>query len=208
MTKTNSLTTKGIARREQLVDAALRLLERAQPNEISLQQIATEAGMPASSAYHFFSNSDQAFATCAERFGASLFSAVAGGYTVGPETTWQSLFCEAVDRGVALYVTHPAYCKLILGPYTPAEIKLADRENDAKVGSVFIAVLERHFVVFRQPRLEEKFFYAVEIIDLFLSMSFVRHNRLTPEMVADGKAAAVAYLEQYLPKILPKRERG
>lgn len=206
MPKTTTHTTKGLARKELLIDAALRLLHDKQPSEVSLQQVAEEARVPASSAYHFFSNSQEVWAACAERFGLKLLEAIASDYPEDCLGSWQELFSSAVDRGVAIYEANPVFCKIILGPHTPPEVKLSDRDNDAQTGAAFVETMERYFTVFKHPDLNEKMFYAIEIIDLFLSLSYIRHQALVPEMVQEGKSAAISYLELYLPKNLPSKK--
>jgi hypothetical protein len=94
---------------------------------------------------------------------------------------------------------------LILGPHSPPALKLSDRENDAELGRLFTQILELHFDLPDIPNLPEKIFYSIEIVDLLLSLSFIYHQTLKQDMIEEGKLAAIAYLEQYLPDTLPHK---
>lgn len=204
MTKAK-LSPKGALRRELLLQAALDQLSTFPLESISLQQIAEAAGIPASSSYHFFGNAYDVFRVLAERFGTSLIESLTAPYPHESRTTWQQLYRTAVERGVAIYRGTPAYCQLILSPHTPPTIKLSDRKNDARLGKAFADVLDRYFVLYRPPGIEVKIFYSIEIVDLFLSFSYMYHQKLEDHMVEEGKVAAIAYLERYIPHILQPR---
>ena len=197
--------TRGKVRREQLIDAAHALLDELPLETLSLAQIAQAADMPTSSAYHFFENAHGVLAALAERFGAELVDAVAAPYPGHATNTWMGIYAEAVDRAVALYRASPAYRQLILGPHTPPAIKLSDRKNDFELGSRFLSVIDQHFVLPEVPDLAERMFYSIEIVDLFLSLSYIRDREIRQDMVQEAKEAGIAYLERYLPRILPHR---
>jgi hypothetical protein len=65
--------------------------------------------------------------------------------------------------------------------------------------------MSRHFEVPRFPRQNEVFFYVTEIVDLMFTLSVIKHDRITEDMVAEAKKAGKAYLRIYLPEELPKR---
>jgi AcrR family transcriptional regulator len=204
--RNSTLTPKGAARRELLVNAALVLLDNFPLEKISLQQIADATNIPASSSYHFFANAHEVFSVLARRFGAKLIEAITAPYPPELTTSWQQLYGAAVDRGVNVYHKTPAYCKLILCPNTPPAIKLSDRKNDALLGAEFVNVLDRYFELYKPPGIEERIFYSIEIVDLFLCLSYTYNQKLETSMIEEAKGAAIAYLERYLPLVLPKRQ--
>jgi hypothetical protein len=53
---------------------------------------------------------------------------------------------------------------------------------------------------------DETFFRAIEIADLFFSLSVLRCQRITEEYVAEAVRATNAYLALYIPAILPPAE--
>ena len=199
------LYKKGAARRNLLIDAALSLLAKHPLETISLHHIAKAAKVPSGSAYHFFANAQEVFMALSKRFGLELIEAVIAPYPPEHTGSWQQLYGAAVDRAVNIYRRTPAYCPLILGPHSPPALKLSDRENDAELGRRFTQILKLHFDLPDLPDLPQKVFYSIEIVDLLLSLSFIYHQTLKQDMIEEGKLAAIAYLEQYLPDTLPHR---
>ena len=55
-TRKSSLRVRGIARRDKLLEAARELLKSREMDEISLGDVAKLAKVPKGSAYHFYSN--------------------------------------------------------------------------------------------------------------------------------------------------------
>jgi AcrR family transcriptional regulator len=199
------LYKKGKARREQLIDAALSLLDNQELKTISMHRIAKEAKIPAGSAYHFFANSQEVFAALAERFGTLLNKTITAPYSKHETSSWQYLYTTAIDRAVRIYINTPAYCQIILGPYTPPAIKLSDRENDEQLGGLFASVLYQYFKIPYIPDFSKKVFHSIEIVDLFLSLSFIYHQKLVTNMIDEAKIAAIAYLGYYLPDRIPRK---
>ena len=196
---------KGKARREQLIDAALSLLNKHRLETISIHKIAKEAKIPASSAYHFFDSSLDVFTALAERFGVLLNKSITAPYSQDETSSWQKLYTAAIDRSVDIYINTPAYCQLILGAFTPPAIKLTDRENDEQLGALFAKVLSKYFNIPHIPDFSKIVFHSIEIVDLFLSLSYIYHQKLKQNMIDEAKIASVAYLEYYLPKTIPRK---
>jgi AcrR family transcriptional regulator len=196
---------KGITRREILIDTAAELLDERSVEEISLKLIADTAGVPVGSAYHFYTNSNEVFAALAQRFGAELAAEVAAPYSEEEAETWQTMWSTAIDRAVALYKEKPAYAQLIIGGKASPEIKLSDRANDERVGQLFVGVINQHFDFPEFPGRHDMIFFAVEIVDLLLSLSVIRHGEITDKMAAEAKRASIAYLRTYLPDSLAER---
>lgn len=199
------MQARGKARREKLVSAAAELLDEQGFEEVSLADIAKRAQIPTASAYHFYPNANAVFAAVAQQFGESLEEALSAPYS-GPSTdSWQAILREAIDRAVKIYRDKPAYRQLIISGKAPAEIKLSDRSHDEQVGQILIDAVSQHFVVPEFPRMQEIFFYATEIADLMFTLSMIKHDNITDEMVEEAKRSIVSYLRTYLPEVLSPR---
>ena len=83
---------------------------------------------------------------------------------------------------MVLYREIPAYCPLILGPYSPPALKLSDPKNDMELGVLFVGISQQHFQFPQIPLFEEKLFYSIEIVDLFLSLSYIYHQQLKDDI--------------------------
>lgn len=62
-----TLTPKGAARREALLDAALRVLEREGPAAVTHRAVAAEAGVPVASATYYFATLDDLYVSALQR---------------------------------------------------------------------------------------------------------------------------------------------
>jgi AcrR family transcriptional regulator len=205
-TRRRASYAKGLERRKQLLAAASGLLKVSPLDKISLKDIAAEAGIPVGSAYHFYTNANDVFIELAQQFSETLADALSEPYTGECTASWQALFSEAVRRAVRIYRGQPAYAQLIIGSKAPPEIKLADRDSDAKVGRLFEEIISRHFAYTPFPSHDEVFFHSVEIVDLFLTLSVIKHDKITDQMAAEAEIAALAYLREYMPARLPPRQ--
>ena len=203
--RAGSTQARGRVRREQLIEAAKHLLDGHALEDISLADIAQAAGIPKGSAYHFFENAKAVFEALAVRFGEELDESLTQPYELDSDDNWQVIISQAVDRARAIYDVSPAYRQLIIGGNAPPDIKLSDRGNDEVVGEILMSAISRYFVLPEIPRATHIFFYAVEVMDLFLMLSMRQENRITDEMIAECKKAALAYLRVYLPSELPRR---
>jgi hypothetical protein len=82
---------------------------------------------------------------------------------------------------------------------------LRDRRSDAAIGQLYEQHIDRYFELPMLPRRSTVFFRAVEIADLMFCLSLLDAGLITPEMHAEADRACTAYLETYLPRVLPRR---
>jgi len=191
-----------------LLDTTVELLGERYPDEISLSDISSRAGIAVGSAYHHFANANAIFAALAARFAVELDGRLAQPYTGNAAGDWKLIVETAVARATQLYNERPDYRQLILGGKAPAEIKLSDRENDEAIGQIIFNAISQHFVIPEFPRRAEIFFIAVEIADLVFMLSQIRHGEITPSMCEEAQTAMVSYLRAYLPEKLIRKSAG
>lgn len=203
--RTRAPQERALLKREQLLDAATELLGLESLENISLADISAHAGIPVGSTYHHFANTGSLFAALAARFAEELDDYLSQPYSGDEAVDWQSIIRTAVARAAQLYNERADYRQLILGGKAPAEIKLSDRENDEALGQIIADAIGQHFEIPDFPRRNEIFFYAVEIADLLLMLSQMRHGTITPDMCREAQLAMVTYLRAYLPEQLPKK---
>ncbi|WP_432181761.1 TetR/AcrR family transcriptional regulator [Streptomyces sp. NBC_00063] len=197
---------RGRERREHLLAAASRLLAERDLDEISLQDLAQAAGIPTSSAYHFYANAMDAFAALAKEISADLAAALTEPIPASRLVTWEDVFTVSAGRAVDFYASRPDARQLLIGSKTPPQFKRADRENDRMLGQVLRGHLAAAFRLPAMERDEEVYFHAVEIIDLFYSLSMLRDGEITDEMAEEALRAGIAYLRTYLPARLPRQD--
>ncbi|MEV6108055.1 hypothetical protein AB0M28_25610 [Streptomyces sp. NPDC051940] len=205
--RTRGPQARGRRRRAELLAAASRLLGERELDGISLQDLARAADIPTGSAYYFYANATEAFAALTEQIGADLAEVLAAPIPAAQLTAWEDVITVCAGRAVDFYAARPDARQLLIGSKAPPEFKRSDRENDLLLGSILRDHITAVFELPAMPRDGDLYFHAVEIIDLFYSLSMLRHGRITDDMAAEAVRAAVAYLRTYLPAELPPAAR-
>ncbi|HKR17123.1 MAG TPA: TetR/AcrR family transcriptional regulator [Rhizorhapis sp.] len=197
---------RGRLRRGELVSAARKLLHIRELDEISLTDMADAAGIPKSSAYHLFGSAFEVHAAAAQEIAADLLEHLAT-FRHGEYDGWPSLVEQFIRYGALFFKERPDASQLLLGPKSPPAIKLADRqESDVAVGLHLIKLMSGCYRLPAWPSREETFFRAIEISDLFFSLSVLQHGKIVEELEIEAARATNAYLSLYLPPILPAAE--
>jgi AcrR family transcriptional regulator len=197
---------RGEVRREQLMDAACALLERQEIEEISLEDIASRAGVPVASAYHFYRDRNALFGAVVMRYGEHFTELLRRPLPAAKIHGWQDIMALSIHRAVRYYAANPAARKLLIDGKTPPHLKLLDRATDRSLGALMEEQIAARFELPELPERQAVFFHAVEIVDLMLQISVIQWRKITPRMEEHARIASVAYLEQFIPKQLPRRE--
>ncbi|MFZ8991002.1 MAG: TetR/AcrR family transcriptional regulator, partial [Pseudohongiellaceae bacterium] len=102
--KARSVTqARGRERRQRLIESARTLLDVHRMDELSLADIASHAGIPTGSAYHFFPNVTAVYQALGERFSEELDAELAKPYQISLDDDWLSIIDEAIDRAHRFY---------------------------------------------------------------------------------------------------------
>lgn len=193
---------RGRVRRQLLLDAARRLLRQADLAEINLADIAAEAEMAKSSAYHFYADANGLFAELAAEMADQLLAAM--DQPVLRQDRWEDVYDVMFERGIDALEHDLAMTRLLLGPQTSFEIKRSDRLHDHVLARAIIAEIRKQFVLPDLPELETVFYRAIEILDLFLSLSVQEGGVIAREARREAHRASKAYLLMYVPQVLQR----
>jgi AcrR family transcriptional regulator len=205
-TRKRSLRARGIARRVRLLQAARALLRVRDLDTISLGDVATHAKVPVSSAYHFYADIRELYAALLVDVERDLLAEYRKPIRKAIRS-WPDIIAILVRKGVDLFAADPAGCQLMVGPKTPADLKLRDRNNDIALGQLYEWHVSSHFQLPPIPSSSKVFFRAVEIIDLMFCLSMVESGQISQEYTQEAIRAAVAYLGSYIPATLPRMRR-
>ncbi len=190
-----------------LVDASRKLLRAREIDEISLADVADEAGIPKSSAYHFFSHVLEVYEAAASDMEAEL-QADLDGLSVVDCADWRQTATRFVSRGAAFFNANRDAMQLLIGPKSPSAIKLKDRQNDFAIAGQLKDKISGNFELPELADTPEIFFRAIEIADLFFGLSVIRHGHITDAFNDEAGRATCAYLSLYLPVVLPRVRRA
>ncbi len=200
-----NVQARGVARRRMLLDAARELLMEVPIEELTFGQIATKAGVPEGSAYHFYANKYDLLSSLAVELSGQFLEAYQEPIDDGTITTWHDLADLVIDRSADIYAVDHAAVQIFLGGKTPPEIGMVDTGNVKRLSAVVIELFERYFVLPEIERVDNVFYYFVNLTDLMLSMSVIEHGEITPYMLEESKRAGKGYLRTYLPHVLTRR---
>ena len=201
-----AVQSRGITRREELIEAAIKLLKKKSIQDISFREIAKAAKVPEGSAYHFYANKYDLFAAVAEVMSELFYKAHAKKINRKKVNTWHDIIDVIVDRGYQVYKDNAVACELFIGTTAPPEIKVIDQQNDRKIATVMAEKFKDHFLLPDIPDFTNKIFYYIEIMDTLFSLSYRESGEISKEMIEEAKRVGKGYLATYLPPILPKVE--
>lgn len=200
----HSLHARGIERRAILLESARALLAERDLDQVSLGDVAARAGVPKSSAYHFYADIQDLYAALLVLLQEELIQVMSQPLHRRFQR-WQDVVTVLTKRGAAFYIGNAAARQLQIGPKTPPALKLHDRQSDIAIARIH----EEHIAsVFELPPIENRshlFYRAVEIADLMFCLSMLEHGSLTKDMCREADRAVSAYLATYLPAVLPYR---
>ena len=179
------------------------MLETRTLHDIEMSDVAAVAGIPKSSAYHFYGDIHRLYADLATLQDEELNEVLA--VPLPKFDSWEEIVGALVDRAAVYFRKNPSAQQLMFGPVTPPDIKRSSRRADIAHGAVFEQQIDRQFVLPEIPGRERIFFRAVEAIDLMFGLSLIEQDELTDEMIGEAKTIACAYLGVYLPRLLPGR---
>jgi AcrR family transcriptional regulator len=199
------LRAPGIARRKRLLDAARTLLAQRDLDELSLADVARAARIPKGSAYHYYSDIMDLYLQLLGILGEEMLADVRRPIRGSPPAQWTGIVAALVRRGARYFGSHRAAQQLLIGPKTPPQLKLRDRQSDVRIGRLFEQQIELRFVLPERRGRTAIFFRAVEIADLMFSLSMLEHRAITAKMTDEAVRAVVAYLRSYFPADLPRR---
>jgi AcrR family transcriptional regulator len=203
--QSSRLQRRGNHRREQLLLAAGNLIVQLPLSEVTYAAICARAGIPPSSAYHFYPDLDAICRALLVSDRAGMDEALMRPFTKLQSRTWQSVVGCLVERAARYNRTHPVAAKLAIGGQTPPHLKRVDREADRVRSRLALGALEQLFVLPRFRRLEQVAFLATEIGDAVFTASMIERGRLTAGYVRLAKAAVVGFLTQFFGERLPPR---
>lgn len=203
-TRRSAPQARGLARRAQLLDSARQMLVDKDVDEINIADVAASAGVPKSSAYHFYPHINALYSELAGLLAYELKITITA--PIPNTNDWRDIFRILLNRGVEFLRRDRAALRLLLGPKTPLEIKRSDRKRDREIALSVVSLIATQFVLPEFFERDEKFFRAIEIADLFFSLSVLEEGEITEHLAGEAINAALSYLQLYIPIMLPRNE--
>lgn len=196
---------RGDRRRERLLRAARELIARLPLASVTYAGVCARAGVPASSAHHFYPDLDAVYRALLEAHRAEMDAALMRPLRARACRSWQDIVACFVDRAVRCHRAHPVGAKLAIGGETPPQIKRIDRDADRLRAGFAMSVIEERFVVPRFAGKQRVAYVATELVDSVFTTAMLESGRLAPPYVRLAKLAVIGFLSSYLGDRLPPR---
>ena len=189
---------------KEILDAAERLLDRDDSAEVGIYAVASEAGIPPASVYHFFQEMPLVYTALTERY-LSRFSELATFDVTADMRSWQDVDAVLFERARRFYNQSRAARRVLLG--TSPWLGSFDRNLDFNRAAAITAIekLNDAFVLPALPDLLDRLTEVVAINDALWVLSYHRHGDITDPMAEQARRARVAYGRTFLPEYLPRR---
>jgi AcrR family transcriptional regulator len=198
---------RGVMRFNALVAATERLLNRHDPDEVGLYQIAEEADVPPASVYHFFPTKGAAFLALAEHYIQGFQNLNEPPVDAASLRSWQDLMALEHARAVSYYNEHIPALKIFLSGHPNWEIRQADRSLMAEIAKTSFDYYDNLFHMPYVANAERMFLISVGIADAIWAISFARHRKISSDYAADALTACIAFCRTYLPERVEPRAK-
>ena len=198
-----AMQARGRKRRDALLAAARDLLATQEIDQISMADVALQAEIPKSSAYHFYGDLIDLYSELAAQLDSELQALIAE--PISAAENWEEVIGVVIDRAAVFFHTNRAAQQLMFGPKTPPEIKRSSRGADFETGGLVERHLDQLFILPALPDRSRLFFRAIELADLMFGLSLFEYGALRQDMIEEAKKTACAYLALYIPRILYRR---
>lgn len=192
-------------RYQSILDATQRLLNAANIEDISLYDIAKEAGISPASVHYLF-NTVAAVHVELNR----VYNDIITGQIIAAQTTlvdqqvstWQEWTRISLDAARVHFNSNRPMCEILLGPALHRKSRVANMQGSDTLGQAALVNLKRVFMVPDIPGLEKNFMYAGEILDAFWSGAYSARGYIDDETFEETMKAIIGYLRNVLPETM------
>ncbi|WP_064604672.1 TetR/AcrR family transcriptional regulator [Photobacterium sp. J15] len=192
-------------RLERIHTAATNLVSQRDVNSISIYDVAKEAAIAASTVYHHYPNIEALMYRLMEDIFEDFKSVLQNAIVPEKINHWSDIN-RMIEQGfVTYYNNNPLVQRILLGQHTYASIRHADAQNDLVLAEYVEEIYRRHFVLPELPKDVNIFAIALQVADKVYSMNYRENGSIPPEMAREAITVTEAYLNVYLPKMLPRQ---
>lgn len=199
---------RSLARIEALLNAADQLLNERDPQNIGVYDIANLAGVPPTSAYHFFPTKEAAMLALAERYLRRLYEATAAPPDMSEVENWRDYVRDRYYKIVTFFNNNLPARKLLIGPAVGSDIKNLDINDVDRYSERWYSSINTYFVMPYIKYSSFKILNMISIQDGVWMTSYVKYGYISESFAKEGLRAVIAYLETFLPDAIPLRDPG
>jgi AcrR family transcriptional regulator len=195
---------RGDARREQLLQAALTLLETRDFSEVTFVAVCEQAGIPHGSARYFYPDLPALLRGLLGELGKRHDEDMARPIRGKAAKSWRALLHCLIDRSARFQRGNPVFAKLTISGYMPPELKRLDRDADLNRARFLLARLDEFFLLPRHRDNERVAYYAIEIVDTAFMLSVRECGDISGWWIRQAKRCAEAAVEAHFGDLKPR----
>ncbi|HEY0938951.1 MAG TPA: hypothetical protein VGE08_02535 [Steroidobacter sp.] len=206
-TEARATQRRGDARREQLLQAAMTLLETRDFPDVTFVAVCEKAGIPHGSARYFYPDMLALLRGLLGELGKRHDEEIERPLRGKATQSLQALLGTLIARSARFQNNNPVCAKLTIGGHMPPEIKRLDRDADWKRARFVLRKLDEYFLLPPHRDNERVAYYAIEVVDTAFMLSFRECGEVTPWWVRQAKRCSLAAFEAHFGDLKPRPAR-
>lgn len=182
----------GVERHREIIEAAETLIRGGiSPRDLTLQAVATRAGVPRVSLYYFFSSIEALLEVLYQR----ALNKMIGELGEIPEASeWRVFIDSLLDQTRKFYNTNPLEMALVL---SPSSFSISNQTNK-DYAQVLYKIMVNMIGLPRPQKLHQACDIGIEIAHTVWRKSFVEKGKVTAALHTQAKKAVLSYLESVI----------
>jgi AcrR family transcriptional regulator len=190
---------RSLAKVARMLDACAELIDEVGYDGLTTTLLAERAGVAIGSVYQFFPDKRAVVAALTRRHVEAYVRRLSERIADGGMARW----VDAVDVGLTEYIDMhrhmPGFRVLHFGDIVDMNLLDPDRDNNSVIVDNLAALLDEHFGVPRDDRLEFALSMAVEMADALVTAAFRYQVDGDERILAEAKRIVRDYLDRAVP---------
>ena len=191
---------------ERILAATEELLEAANLEDISFNDIARRADISPSSINYFFPTMAALRIELTKKYVRQSSKGVIEAHRMSARMrnpSWQDWLRIIAKQAQQVFNDNRPMSEGVLGPVLHRESRRAQIEDNKRIARVMIESFTQVFVMPDVPTLEHEFAMMLEMFDALWSSAYIAHGRIDDLTLEETVRIGIAHLRTVLPEVLP-----
>ncbi len=197
---------RSVKRFNAILSATEELLQTSNIEDISLLDVARQAGVSPPSVHYFFPTMAALQIELSRIYNKQATDPVLdvqGRLAAMKNPTWQEWIRLMAHLSCKAFNDNRHICETIFGAALHRESRLVMMAANDLIGRSMLENLKQVFLVPEIPNLDQKFAFTCEIVDALWARAYLRHGVIDEATVEETVRIQIAYLRSFLPETLP-----
>ncbi len=193
---------------DAILDAACELLNTANVEDLSFNDIASKAGVSPPSVNYMFPSMSALLDELLKRFNhryTDEFFEMEHRLSVTEVTSWQGWIRSLAEANREHFNANRAFAEIALGPMMNRSSRHAIIAVNATFASSMIGSMSSIFMLPEVPDLHRKITLSLEVFDALWGRAYMEHGEIDETTFEESVQIVTAYLRLVLPETLSRR---